>query len=465
MTIATINRYIQHFSDALAALGADVPMHEVERLAMIVHGSMENAHRVYHTSRHVFALCEGMNSRQVLAALFHDVVYYQLDGGFPLQAADLLEQVVHRTDGGLELAPINPGDSLLRSCAEIFGFTPGQVLPLFGGLNEFLSAVVTIRLLQPYLPASDLIAIVACIEATVPFRGPDAAGCDPMSALAERVRNQYRELPHLTSDAQLDQHVAQAMHDAVQIANRDVAGFAQSKPGRFLSDTWQLIEESNAPLAAVGVYTLRDYRNALLRMEKFLGSLKAESIFHRHAHSPNDAEFAALVAAAEKNLSFAQHYLGAKLASIAIIEALAIATGGDCPVSMFLGDIRSPDGRPDRVEDFLPPPGTHADIDLDILEVLEQGREREPNSDLSASPLTAYLYCRLGHHGTFSALEQAKRMFSGQLPELDFLRGIERETVGAIIAACMRIATSRREALRGLQHELMAHGEYPRQRH
>lgn len=465
MTIATINRYIQHFSDAFAALGADVPMHEVERLAMIVHSSMENARRIYHTSRHVFALCEKMNPRQILAALFHDVVYYQLDGGFPRQAANLLEPVVNRTDGGLELAPIAPGDSPLRSCAGIFGFTPGQGLPLFGGLNEFLSAVVAIRLLQPHLPASDLIAIVACIEATVPFRAPDAAGRDPASALAERIRDQYRELPHLTSDAQLDQQVAQAVHDAVQIANRDVAGFAQSKPGRFLSDTWQLIEESNAPLAAVGVYTLRDYRNALLRMEKFLGSLKAENIFHRYAHSPNDAEFAALVAAAEKNLSFAQHYLGAKLTSIAIIEALAVATGGDCPVSMFLGDIRSPDGRPDRVEDFLPPPGIHADIDIDILEVLKQGREREPNSDLSASPLTAYLYCRLGHQGTFSALEQAKRMFSEQLPELDFLRAIERETIGAIIAACMRIATSRREALRRLQQALMAHGEHPRQRH
>ena len=42
MTISTINKFIQLIADAFGALGADVSMHEIERLAMLVHSAMEN---------------------------------------------------------------------------------------------------------------------------------------------------------------------------------------------------------------------------------------------------------------------------------------------------------------------------------------------------------------------------------------------------------------------------------------
>jgi len=450
MAIATINRFISLFGDAFRALSAKVAGAEVERLAMLVHHSMDQGRRIYHTSTHVFDMCEGMNPRQVLATLFHDLVYYQLDGGFPQRADAMLKRVARVGPDAVVLRPIDGRDAGLSLCAGLFGFKAGQTLPLFGGMNEFLSAVVATRELQPHLPLPDLIAIAACIEATVPFRGPGADGRTMADALAGRVSAVGDALGVPLSKADL----ARVVTDAVALANRDVGSFAGADAGTFLSTTWQLIEESNAPLAAVGVYSIRDYREALSRMETFLGTLDASHIFHRYQGTPGEAELAGLCAMARRNLEFAGRYLGAKIAAIAVVEALALETGGDCPVSMLLGDIRSPYGKPDRVEDFLPPVPGAAPVDPQMLAVLDAGRSRDSASDLTASPLTAYVYRCLGSDGTASALQQAKEMIAGRLQPRDFLGALNREMVRGVTQACARIALSRRDALLAFERSL-----------
>lgn len=450
MTIAAINRFISLFSDAFGALSANVPMPEIERLAMLIHCSMDQGRRAYHVSTHVFDMCQGMKPRQVLATLFHDVVYYQLDGGFPRLADGMLKSVAQPGKEGLVLQAVAPDDTALAMCTGIFGFKAGQTLPLFGGMNEFLSAVVAMRSLQAYLNEKDLLAIAACIEATVPFRGAHGSGPSPLETLAARVSEVSAQLKITCTEAEYDRIVA----DATSLANRDVGSFSETDPGTFVSTTWLLIEESNAPLAAVGVYSIQEYRGALSRMEKFLGSLNPNHIFHRYRDTPNETEFAGLCAAAARNLKFACDYLGSKLLSIAIVEALALATGGDGPVSMFLGDIRTPYGRPDRAEDFLPAPANAGDLDEQLLRVLEKGRAKESARDLTDSPLTAFVYRHLGHAGTMRALEQTKKMFAGELAPRDFLHGLDREMVRAMAAACAQIALSRREALLGLERTL-----------
>ena len=140
-----------------------------------------------------------------------------------------------------------------------------------------------------------------------------------------------------------------------------------------------------------------------------------------------------------------------KIVGIAAVEALAQATGGDCPVSMLLGDIRSPYGKPDRVEDFLPPPpADESKLDAQLLGVLEKGRAKESSSDLTISPLTSFVYRSLGNDGAVRALEQAKKMFAGELSARDFLGGLDREMVRSLTQACAHIAISRREALLAL---------------
>ena len=450
MYIATINRFITLFTESLEALGAKAPVADIERLAMTVHHSMDNGRRVYHTSTHVFDMCRGLNPRQVLATLFHDIVYYQLDGGFPKNAETTLKRVVRVERDALEVRPL-AGDKGYTVCTHLFGFKEGQVLPLYGGMNEFLSAVVAVRTLEPYLGWKDIIPIVACIEATVPFRMANATGKSPLDVLAERVTEVSR-----TIGAALDEdEVTRAVKDATQLANNDVSSFSESDPGRFLSTTWLLIEESNAPLSAVGIYSIGEYRGALSRMEKFLASLNPDSIFHAYKGMPADADFDELRVAAKRNVEFSARYLGLKIAAIALVEALARATGGDCPVSMLLGDIRSPYGKPDRVEDFLPPlPSDESTLDPKILDVLEKGRSLASSSDLTVSPLTAYVYRSLGGEDSTRALTEARKMFDGQLTPRDFLAGLDRTLVRSLTEACARISVSRRQALTDLAQSL-----------
>jgi len=94
MTVSTINRFINLFAEAFGQLSVKVPMPAVEQLAMVVHNAMDQGRRTYHTSGHVFEVCDGLNPRQTLAALFHDTVYYHVDGGFPRRAEPVLMPLV-----------------------------------------------------------------------------------------------------------------------------------------------------------------------------------------------------------------------------------------------------------------------------------------------------------------------------------------------------------------------------------
>ncbi len=454
MTVANINQFIQHLHAAFEGLRVNVPMPEIEKMAVLVHSAMESPRRRYHCSAHALYMCEGMNPRQVLAAVFHDLVYYQLDGGFPARVTHLLTPLVSQQKDDLVLLKVSGQDRGMQLCFQLFGFSAGQVLPLFRGMNEFLSAAVAVRLLEPYLAQADLIAVVACIEATVPFRAPQADGQDCAGLLASRVRHQARLCLGLSEDAALDAYTDAVMCDAIAIANRDVSGFAESSPAKFVSATWLLIEESNAPLAAVGVYTLRDYREALSRMQIFLNGLEPERVFTHYAGFPQADKFKRLTRAAALNISFALSFLQLKITSISIIEALALETGGNCPVSMFLGDIRSAVGKPERIENYLPIGPEPQDLDPQVLHVLEKGRPEDSRNDLTISPLTAYMYRCLGAAGSAGALSRAQAMAKGELLPAQFLATLPPDMLASMIDACARIAISRRDPLVKLRSSL-----------
>lgn len=454
MTLAIINRYVAELDAAFTALGAQVPLDQVEHMAMLVHPAMEARTRAYHRSEHVFALCDGMQARQRLAALFHDVVYFQLDGGFPPSVRSMLEHVVSVQDGGLVLQTPAADDTVLRLCCGIFGFAPGQTLPLYGGMNEFLSAVVAARLLQAHLGMDDLLGVLACIEATIAFRAPDAQGHSAAQSLAQRLHVLLAQVDPSPTPAATLQRVHRAVADAVALANRDVGGFAVADPGLFLSSTWLLIEESNAPQVIPNRYTTQEYRMGLCRMGSFLRQLDAAHIFQVYRGVPDTQALGQLQAAAQRNIAFACDFLDAKTVSIAVVEALVRCTGPDVPISMFLGDIRSAQGRPDRAEDYLPTVPAHPPLDAQLLQVLEQGRAQESAHDLTASPLTAFMYRSLGQAGMQQALVQAQCMFDHTLSPLAFLHALDRAMVSAITQACARIALSRRASLLALLESL-----------
>ncbi|MEN9660030.1 MAG: hypothetical protein RL571_3495 [Pseudomonadota bacterium] len=449
MSHSRINRIVHIFSESFKQMSVDVPMPYIERLAILVHRAMENTTRKYHTADHVFQVCEGLRPRAQLAALFHDLVYYQLDWGFPQHTGAILNNVCQLKNNEFTLPDPLP-NQLVSMCAALFSFTPGGVLPPQGGMNEFLSAVVAVSLLKPWLPLSDLIAIAACIEATIPFRDKTAT-----QQLVEQIQQQSRQLLGMHDIEIYGPYVNEVMQDAINLSNQDVMEFAQSRPRVFLSSTWLLIEESNVPLNAVGAYTLQDYRTALLRMETFLQGLKGKAVFHQYEQQPSNEALKLLQTAARSNICFSCDFLAAKLTTIAMLEAIAMATGGDGPISMFLGDIRHSSGKPERAEDYLPKANTAADINPELLQVFDQGRSEETALDLNASPVTAFLYRSLGHQGTLQAWGEAQKMFNGELSPHMFLKCLDPVLVTSMITACMQIALSRQAALETLQNHLL----------
>ncbi|MBI4349123.1 MAG: hypothetical protein HY553_19960 [Elusimicrobia bacterium] len=408
----------------LTALGHWPDAAEVERVALRIHRSMGARTRWFHSRRHAVAMTEGADPIAALAALFHDTVYVQVDLGLPPAYEELLSRFVVRDGVGYRVADSPPG-----FLASLFGLEPGASLSPYGGLNEYLSAAAAVTELQDMLTPLELVEVVCCIEGTIPFRSNK-----PFERLAERLRKMAFSEPQ----------VRQAVERAVWVAQKDVENFADPDCGVFLDNTWLLLPETNPALLVPDVYTVKDYRVALHKMEGFLSGLSAERVFHRFGNYPTDSEYLGLLSAAAQNIQTAVRYLRAKLAASAVLEALAEQTGGDAPISMFMG-ARS--GKR-RLEAWLPVVDAAEDCDPVVLKLLDEGRPKATSFDIRRAPLASYIYRSLGEAAVERAAAEAKRMFKGELGPAEFLRGLPGPVVEAVAGGLERTVATREPMLR-----------------
>jgi hypothetical protein len=117
---------------------------------------------------------------------------------------------------------------------------------------------------------------------------------------------------------------------------------------------------------------------------------------------------------------------------------------------MFLGDIRSDFGTPATMLDHLVAMPVTTSIDDSLMRVLEYGRNKDSSNDLTASPLSAYIYRALGKDGMERLLADAKRFFKAELSAQSFLELQNPELVRNLARACAHIALSRSAALKAL---------------
>lgn len=143
---------------------------ELEHWSIIIYESMSAPSRTFHGVQHVYDISEGADPVQKVSAFFHDVIYYSIDGGLSPAQDKVLHGLVKEGEGGSVILCEEEFDDVTRMVIAIFGFSPGQTLNPFSGLNEFLSAALAVRCLQNTLHLRCLARIAACIEATIPFR-------------------------------------------------------------------------------------------------------------------------------------------------------------------------------------------------------------------------------------------------------------------------------------------------------
>jgi len=437
----TIHRSIHFLQTALDELGAAVPLADVEHLAVMINQAMTTEARSFHTPEHVFDLVDPGNPHMTLAALFHDLVYYNVDHGFIPQIKEAVESSIETVNGNLRLRPGSPGaDRQLDLCLAVFGFQHGQDLSPFGGMNELLSALVMNRKLAGAVREEDLLLSTACIEMTIPFRRTEPGSPTPAERLEERLRTAARELGLLLPRGRIQESVTWA----VTFANRDVANFSEKDVTKFLDNTWKLLPESNPSLRMQHVYSIGSYRVALQKMEGFLRSLDPDTIFATYRGAPPEEELRRMRQRGQRNVATAREYLGVKLLTAALLEALADISGGDAPVSLFMGDIEAVQ-RGSRLEDYLPayetPPGVR--LDRTLQDLLAFGRASASSFDLQNSPLSLFIYRHLGADGFRDFLGAARRMFDGALAARDFLDALPKEMVAAVAGSCARMAFTR----------------------
>jgi hypothetical protein len=439
MSRASIHRVIESFSQAMAALGHQVPPLSIERWGIAVHHCLSSRARDFHTHQHVLDIVRDADPLEILAALYHDTVYVQVDLGVAEPFTAHLQPLLRKENAACRILPDAAQDPVAADVLAVFGRSPDDLLTPFTGLNELASALVAAKELEGVLTRTEQLAVAACIEASIPFRNEIGATLE-------------RRLSALGIGAQDAYHMVRR---AVRLSNKDVGNFADPDPGRFLDNTWKLLPETNPSLRIVSTYTVRDYRLALQKMEGFLSQLPAERVFHVWDGEPAAEVHAQRVQAARINIDLAVRYLRCKLYGIAMVEAFAMESGGDAPLELFMGGIPKPGGpRMRRIEQFLPQLPQVSGVDPALLTLLQDGRATASFFDLTTSPLASFLISTLGEASVMAGFVQARDWWAEKSTAREFLSLQPRATTTALAEAATHIADTRAAALRELMRQI-----------
>jgi hypothetical protein len=424
--------------------GGETPIFEA--IAELIIQSMRGEWRLFHTPAHIFQVGQNGDSIEVLAALFHDLAYVQVDHGIGINLSYYLAAFVYQKNGQLWLRPRPamelslPRGQLFQLVMGIFGLTPGQALT--HGHNEFLSALVAVQCLAPLLPMDILAQISACIEATIPFR----AHGESAHRLFERLEQTSLQFNLGWDEAQRHRIVTRA----VRLANRDVHNFCTANPAEFLDNTWNLLPEINHTLHQVNSYSITQYRQALLKMSLFLAHITPDRVFQRYREEPTEAVWQTLLERTHQNLAIARLYLDCKLLSVGVLEALSLRLGPDVPLAALMGDMLV-DHSARHLTTYLPrvklPHQPQTRIEQAVMDLLEHGRIQSSSYDTKNSPVATYIIQSVGFAKAQTWLHQAERFFEGELGAEAFLASCDRPMIEAIIQGVQQVFLSRQSAL------------------
>ncbi|MFA6237773.1 MAG: hypothetical protein WC635_10635 [Bacteriovorax sp.] len=438
MQKSKIERLIDLLRSALNDSGAKFNERELEKVAIVVYDSMSNPGRNFHNILHIFDVAKGLNGVSVLAAIFHDVIYYQVDRHFRISIEEYVYE--HVEQKGEEFFVKKPKNDIYHKMQVIFGVKPGDSLGVFTGLNEFLSAAIAVTMLEPLLSENQLLKVIGLIECTIPFRP------DPVTVLVDRIKKinfPESELSDFTSRA-------------VDFSNSDVFNFAEDDPRAFLNNTWNLISETNYSLRRdVDNYTINDFRVALQKTYLFFKNLNPATVFTNYKDYPAKAAFEKLNAASKENIEIGRRYLAIQLITVAAVESIAEITGGNSPMSLLMGEVRRRDQKIIRMEDYI---GTVAKpkngLNKHLVQLLEEGRSQESSFDMKASPIGAFIYKSLGDEESEKLFGYVLNHFDKKITARELIGHYPKEIIKSIILACSKVSSTRRAELLKLAAEL-----------
>lgn len=437
---SNLKRLMLQMNQAFEECSRNVDPLATERLAEILFQVMSARYRIFHNMDHIFSASENMEGVSTFSALFHDIIYYQVDKRIhPLLMPVQSEFVLNEKTNECVLPDLSK-EKWLNIAGKIFNFKTGQTLNPFNGLNEFLSAVAAARLLAPHLTEWQTAQIIACIEATIPFRSQQDQANDPFRLLRQRLSEVNLEFKFGATDIDLDD----AIRLSISLANQDICSFYSEDFGEFISGTWNLILENN-PIFKNPLYTVMDYGKALQKVRGFFSFLKFENVVHEWGGSPAPQAFTEMKKQVSTNLANAILYLDLKLVEICILEVIANSTGGDAPYFLLMGE--STDGMHQApIERFFKDVSFRVNQNINevVFYVLKQGRKAASSFDFNHSPVAAYLYENLKEEEVRQSIKLAEEYHAGKLGAKAFLGFFRPEIIEPIIRGVSEISWSRK---------------------
>mmetsp|Transcript_27379 Transcript_27379/g.48486 ORF Transcript_27379/g.48486 Transcript_27379/m.48486 type:complete len:480 (-) Transcript_27379:575-2014(-) len=430
-------------NESINGLSPKVPFQpeDAASVARLILDSMKTSGRVYHNMQHVFDISKTMKDPILeLSALFHDVIYYSIDKSFQGEQAKALEGVVLGVDGShgqpqeLILA-LEFEDPIAELVVRLYGFDRGKPLPKLG-TNEFLSAVIGVRVLEKWLSVPQLMQIATCIEATIPFRPISEDGKTPMDRLYDRLK--------LVCPDQSEEWLVHTVRMAAVTANCDLCSFDSNDRDFFLDSSWKLIPEAR-PVLLEEDCPLMEYYNECFALEGRTKFLKGAvpKIFQSFRQAPSDEEMAAKQAKTHENLKVMSEYALVRMLQLMVLVEFVKVMGED-PASiplrpllrMTLPEVTSPTAENES------PMGLTAEEQAEVRNWLVCGRRACFSWDPAISPLGAYLYDSLGPKGIASAVEVGKNQKPGSH---ELLKVLPKDVVTTIASSLGAVLPDRAE--------------------
>lgn len=462
---------IDDLQTSLQTLEAYPPLSKLEEWAILIHECLSRESRMFHSVHHVFEISAGCDPLQLLGAFFRDAIHCVTDGGFTTRqearVGDIIIMASTSTNQPDELQKntnedkeevftlTNDTDRLVDLVMDIFGLEAGQeVSASYGGLDVFLSAVLMARVLRETLSEPLLAQIAVCMEATIPFRRPNATtgktALDDLYERLERANTKYGlDLQEI--------EMIEAIQRAADLNNRNLGNFASEDAVFFLDHTWSLLPERSASLRRSYLYSVNDMCAACHGMAIFLSNLDTNVVFQTFRGLPNDDEMEFFQQRLSSNLAKGRKYMRAKLLAMNICAALATLSGGDVPMSFFAGDLPTHNYHSDRLGLDFPTFDykelTNINCDNDVYLILNRGRQLEQSFDTRNAPIAAYLYATLGDDGISAGLELCCIPMTIK-SSTQLLQYLPRKNVQLIATDVGRIAVSRTAAIQELMVKL-----------
>lgn len=434
---------------AMGQLEIEIDSQELAKIAELIVQTMTGPWRYFHTPEHIFEVGGSENAIEVLAALFHDVVYVQVDQSVNFNLSYFIVPFVRQAGEHLVIRDASelPCDRNFEMVMRVFNFSAGQTLSPLEGQNEFLSALVAAKVLDRFIGPELILQVVACIEATIPFRTHNAEGLSNSDILYHRLQAITQQLDLKLTKEDLRATIIRS----VRLSNRDVGSFAHPNPAHFLDNTWNLLPETNHHLKYSSSYTINQYRTALQKMEGFLNFIKPEVIFHQFQGYPEDRVYHNLVERARKNIEVGRLYLGSKLFTIAFLETLSLRFGRVIPVSTLMGEMPTENFVAASLVDFLPeitnPHYPKNELEQQVLTLLDKGRTQSASYDIKNSPLATYMVKSMGFDEIRHQRNRAQEFFQNMISPEEFLAGCDDRVKKSVTDGIVKLFDSRKAAL------------------